>query len=431
QEPPLDEAAAGPKTLTIKVGAETAGATRVTTADGLDLKWQLNDEIAVVGYDDGGVVNGVSVLQTNDADGTSSSATFTGTAIDGATKYKVYFPKEAVDHTTGAERYQACLNELTASSAADVKVILSSGPDYVDNPENDKVILKWESALLEITLSYLPAPEIDKVNFAYETASGWSVDHPLKFTTSQIVSATPKVYIPFIPTPSGVDGTIKVSVYDNDACWDYSTASSGKIHQKGYRYKLAANPLTPWTPYAGFVAGNTKWAETNVEGDGTDDDGGKFATYIFDYGSFYQWNRNKAWASSGIVSDWVSSTPTGDNWNGGLGPCPNGWRLPTKDEFDALANLTTKEWKTDYIFPGINGYEFTYYTGTTLFLPAAGYRLESNGWVAFHGVLGGFWSATLHGSDYAWILGFDSSFGYMAVEPGPRSRGQSVRCVQN
>jgi uncharacterized protein (TIGR02145 family) len=422
QEPPLDEAAAGPKTLTIKVGAETADATRVTTTDGLVLKWQLNDEIAVVGYDDGGVVKGVSVLQTNDADGTSSSASFTGSDIEDATQYKVYFPKEAVDHTTGAERYQACLNELTASSAADVKVILSSGTDYVANPETGKVILKWESALLQISLENLPLAltGIDKVNFAYETASGWSVDHPLEFP-SQTVSDPMTVYIPFIPDGDGVkaNGKILVSVYDGTSCWGYTaTSANGKTHQKGFRYNVTASSWVQYT--GGFSVGTTVWATANVGAYQI------FASSETDYGSFYQWGRNKAWASSGnTVTDWDSSNPSGNDWNGGLGPCPPGWRLPTKDEFDALTSLTTKGWKTK---SSINGYEFTA-GGKTLFFPAAGFRSYDDGTLNDQGDYGSYWSATLHGSDNAWCLEFESI--YVDLASYGRSDGISVRCVQN
>ncbi|MDR1517827.1 MAG: fibrobacter succinogenes major paralogous domain-containing protein, partial [Dysgonamonadaceae bacterium] len=377
--------------------------------------WAPGDQIAVVGYDDGNKVKGSTVLTTFDYG--SSSATFSGTAIGGATKYKVYYPKEAVDHTTGAKRYQACLDELTASSAADVKVILSSGTDYVVNPETDKVILVWESALLGITLSDLPAlTGIDKVDFTYETALGWSVDHPLKFTTSQTVSATPKVYIPFIPDGGGVKagGKILVSVYDGSSCWDYTaTSSSGKIHHKGYRYELDANY---WMPYAGFTIGSTVWAEANV-----DDDGGKFATNSYDYGRFYQWGRNKAWASSGDVSNWDGSMPTGDNWNGGKGPCPPGWRLPTKDELDALTSLPAKKSSL------INEWELTNAGGHQLFLPAPGFR-NLGGALKAPGTSSYYWSATpFNSSDvHLLVLGYSIYLGHI-----DRHHGLSVRCVQD
>jgi uncharacterized protein (TIGR02145 family) len=317
-----------------------------------------------------------------------------------------------------------------------VKVILSSGAGYVANPETDKVILVWESALLEITLSNLtlltPAPtEIDKVNFAYETASGWSVDHPLKFTASQTVSAIPKVYIPFIPD-DGVKagGTILVSVYDGTDCWDYTaTSSSGKTHEKGFRYKLTAGT---WTLYAGFVAGNTKWATANVG-----------ASSETDYGYFFQWGNNQAWSGTGNSP--ASINPSGlpwsstaylpgldVSWNSGKGPCPSGWRLPTKDEFTALTSLFTKGWKPNYNSSSINGYEFTDASGNTLFLPAAGQRSGSNGSLSVQTFGGYYWSATPDGSEdnAAWGLGTDSNNPPSVGYP-PRATGQSVRCVQD
>jgi uncharacterized protein (TIGR02145 family) len=265
----------------------------------------------------------------------------------------------------------------------------------------------------------------------YETASGWSVDHPLKFTPSQTVHVPLTVYIPFIPD-GGVKagGTIRVSVYGGGECWDYSSISGlGKSHQKGFRYRLTAEP---WMPYTGFTIGSTVWAETNVEGDGMDDDGGKFAANETDYGSFYQWGRNAAWDSStpplGVaMPDWDDTIPTGDNWNNGKGPCPSGWRMPTKDELIYFMSHLSSTWTTK---SGIYGREFTNAGGHRLFLPAAGRRFYRDGSLSVQTFYGYYWSATPHhlaDSDANMMYFYSNS---IAVMSGLRTYGYSVRCVK-
>ena len=84
------------------------------------------------------------------------------------------------------------------------------------------------------------------------------------------------------------------------------------------------------------------------------------------------------------------------NWGGT-------WRMPTKAEFEALLALT-KEWVADYEGTGVAGYKFTGSNGNSIFLPAAGYRLES--YFFNQGSSGIYWSSTLYSGypDCAWYL---------------------------
>ncbi|MDE6182935.1 MAG: hypothetical protein K2F53_00735, partial [Rikenellaceae bacterium] len=63
------------------------------------------------------------------------------------------------------------------------------------------------------------------------------------------------------------------------------------------------------------------------------------------HGKFYQWGINVAWNSMGSSASgaipsgsWNTSTYP-SNWN--THPCPDGYRLPTKDEFQTLINSST------------------------------------------------------------------------------------------
>lgn len=105
----------------------------------------------------------------------------------------------------------------------------------------------------------------------------------------------------------------------------------------------------------------------------------------------------------------------------------NDWRMPTWAEWEELKNNTTVIWMTRN---GVNGRLFTASNGDSLFLPAAGYRLD--GELDDVGNLGRYWSSSIHmgGPDDGWSFGFDSGHynlgGYI-----DRGRGHSVRAVHS
>ena len=80
------------------------------------------------------------------------------------------------------------------------------------------------------------------------------------------------------------------------------------------------------------------------------------------------------------------------------------WRMPTKEEFDALCNLT-KEWKTNYNNSGVDGYLFTDKNNHSIFLPAAGYGTN----LYDAGDDGYYWSSSLltDNPSVAYCLGFN------------------------
>jgi hypothetical protein len=60
--------------------------------NGGTLAWESGDQLMLVGYDDNGAYKGHNVFTFQ----TGSSGNFTGEAVSGATKYKAYFPADAV-----------------------------------------------------------------------------------------------------------------------------------------------------------------------------------------------------------------------------------------------------------------------------------------------------------------------------------------------
>ena len=106
-----------------------------------------------------------------------------------------------------------------------------------------------------------------------------------------------------------------------------------------------------------------------------------------------------------------------------------GWRIPTKDEFQELLDNTDKLWTT---INGVNGYKFTSikegYQNNSIFIPAAGSC--GNGSVGNVGYSGYVWSSSLSASspNNAWYLNFSS--GHCYVGSYGRYDGQSVRGVR-
>lgn len=107
-----------------------------------------------------------------------------------------------------------------------------------------------------------------------------------------------------------------------------------------------------------------------------------------DYGAYYKWS-----SSDVVPNSWGSK-----------------WSTPTQEEFDELLNSCTYKWTSKN---GVNGYLFIGKNGGELFLPAAGFKIYTEGY-GYSGVQSGgsmliYWSAsksayTWEGHSYAYIM---------------------------
>ena len=135
----------------------------------------------------------------------------------------------------------------------------------------------------------------------------------------------------------------------------------------------------------GIVINGIRWATRNVNVPGT------FTNRPEDAGMLFQWNRRQGWTSTGEVTDWNNSNPTGTNWESENDPCPPGWRVPTEEELKSLAFYAPSIGAT---LNGAAGRIF----GTApnhIFLPAAGWRFSfENGVLSDAGMSGVYWSST-------------------------------------
>ncbi len=180
---------------------------------------------------------------------------------------------------------------------------------------------------------------------------------------------------------------------------------------------------------SGVVISGVTWATRNV---GTS---GSFVANIEDMGQFYQWNSKIDWNGFPFALNTImssrnrrDSTAGSETWTKENTPCPEGWRMPTRDELQSLFN-TSKKWGERN---GVNGYLF-FEGNNVLFLPAAGYLYERDGKPYLKGTNGSYWSnMTAIGSTNAYALNIADSEGNAhqnGIAEVGIDYGLSCRCV--
>jgi uncharacterized protein (TIGR02145 family) len=177
---------------------------------------------------------------------------------------------------------------------------------------------------------------------------------------------------------------------------------------------------TKWVEINGI-----KWAKCNVDMPGT------FAPNPEDAGMIYQWNRKVGWSAADpmINSDggtiWDPSDAEGDTWEKANDPCPLGWRVPTHEELESLANADS-QWTT---LNGKYGRKFDS-TDESLFLPTTHVREFADGSFSWYPtVLSGiYWSSSVKAACVS-AMSFSNFDIYVGGVCFSRAYGFSVRCV--
>jgi uncharacterized protein (TIGR02145 family) len=155
------------------------------------------------------------------------------------------------------------------------------------------------------------------------------------------------------------------------------------------------------------------WAPSNVNAFGT------FAIFPEDSGMYYQWNSGIAWSAT--IPDeieWAAVSPSAP-WLVVNDPCPNGWRVPTKEDFEKLLDVSV-----DFAWTG-NGGRFTH-VGESVFFPASGGLYKNQ--VPEIGTAS-YWNSTLYNASDASKLYFSQTFTpFMGQDRF--DVGYPIRCVK-
>jgi uncharacterized protein (TIGR02145 family) len=159
-------------------------------------------------------------------------------------------------------------------------------------------------------------------------------------------------------------------------------------------------------------------------------------------GGYWQWGRLSQAApgpssliepNAGAISGWNTTTAPNGSWQDGTktanDPCPAGYRVPTKAQWDAVVANNTQNIVGTWSTTSTNhtNYSAGRFFGTALMLPAAGNRGYNDGALFYRGYYGFYWSSAENGAFNAWYLVFSS--GSAITVNDDRRYGFSVRCA--
>lgn len=188
------------------------------------------------------------------------------------------------------------------------------------------------------------------------------------------------------------------------------------------------------------LSSGTLWATCNIGADKPEDRGYYFAWGETEPKSFYDWKSyrhsafvdgqyvlvkyctNSLMGFNGLADSLTVLEPVDD---AAVAQWGEGWRMPTREEFEELHRETTFTWTT---LNGVDGRLLTGKNGNSIFLPATGFYLDDE--LICTG-LGIYWSSSLQATSQvsAWSLHFDYENCHVCATY-ERSRGQCVRAVR-
>ncbi|MEY3367436.1 MAG: hypothetical protein RI973_591 [Bacteroidota bacterium] len=178
----------------------------------------------------------------------------------------------------------------------------------------------------------------------------------------------------------------------------------------------SADPLTPsWEVNGGYWQwgrlgpSSSQWLNTNTP---------NFAHGPTGSGAFE--------ANSGSISGWSTAAAPDGAWPAN-NPCPQGFTVPTKGQWDGVLNNNNQNITGTWDSSPTN-YGSGRFFGPGLMLPAAGGRFNyGSGELFSRGDYGYYWSRSEGGTDIAWQLSFFS--GGANTTQSLRRDGLSLRCV--
>jgi len=188
----------------------------------------------------------------------------------------------------------------------------------------------------------------------------------------------------------------------------------------------------------GYLGVNrTNWRQFMCHNLGANYDSNPFVASSEIHGSKYQWGKVESLLdrSGKFVGRWNTSGVSSTEWlRGGIktlkDPCPEGYRVPTRTEFESLLRNN----KISKIGPWSIGYDSALRIGSNLVLPL-GDRVVRTGEnrVYEQGKVGGYWSSTLQSGVRAYILDINvDNRDFVSVNSDHRvdNSAMSIRCIK-
>ena len=295
------------------------------------------------------------------------------------------------------------VNSGNLTDKCQVTVVISATSVSLDQPE--LILAPGETATLKATV--LPDDSTDEVEWS-------SSDETVATVQDGVVSAVAEGSATITAKAGEKTATCSVKV-ENKVPEGAVNLGIEMTRADGTTYKLywAACNLGAEKPedYGDYYA----WGETETK------EKYSWSTYKFGTSSSGPFSKYNTKESYGTVDNKTVLDPEDDVAHVTLG---GNWRMPTDEEWTELRTKCTWTWTTQN---GVNGRLVTASNGNSIFLSAAGYRLDTN--LGSVGSGGYYWSSSLStDSPYrAWYVGFGS--GSADGFNNYRHYGQSVRPV--
>lgn len=368
----------------------------------------------------------------------------------------------APDDQTGADWYSSFIgDDKTTLEASDDAAAVNWGGDWTTpTPAQLKELFnmcgaKWQDAGDYATNSeagiLLTGPNGNKLFLPATSGSYWSSELSGSTYYAQCYCfdgyySTPDTYLSRTYRYNGY--AIRPVCPANKTQNAYNTPDrtvGGLVPTAAEAVDLGLPSGTLWAPFnlgaskPGEAGEKFAWAETTTKSSYDWDNytyiqnGQSSSYYSYNYITKYQINDNN---TSGL---WYSGTNSfiGDNKttleaedDAAVQNWGSSWQMPTRAQQQELIDECSAEWKNagEIAEDALAGYLLTGPNGNTLFLPAAGYCLDSD--VQNDGENGYYWSSDLFVGHSAYARYLDFPSGYWSTSgTGNRNNGFSVRPV--
>jgi len=454
-------------TLSADVLESSSKVTSKSDGDGIKFEWQTGDKIKIT-------VSGESAEFTLSSGAGTSSAQFTGEMPASGSTFDVQYPVTAPESIT-TQTYSA-----TEPFEHDKMLFTATGCTLDESGENN-FELKAQNSVLKLKL-YGKNVTLNKIELVTDATYTLNIETPIKLGDTKETANSFHIIV-----PEGTFSSFQVKTYvtyDESKVKTYLSNGKGipVIHNlfttknsntftAGEVLSMPEKEITTviWAPVnLGYHATNFKFGKQyqwgRTYGGGYNDNAtyteetkptiteaswnnaGKY-TVLAD-GTFYKTTNG---INPGELADWYTNTQSlqlkkwpmtssDEGYEAGkiANPCPENWRVPTKEECQALhggkedPTLSSGIHGTTSDLYGINfdgTPDYSLPEGNKVFLPATGYTTWRHGTSQYRSENLDYWSQSV--SDFkAWGIVTLDNHTAVKVLATERAYGFGVRCVQ-